>query len=524
MAANLPNLDILTKSLGSTNTVKLDKNAQPGRESEQGDSFKQVIQRNEKTPVKKPVAEAKAASHKASKPETHIAKDTKANAQSEVEPTEQPSPKPTTDQDKYKTETPADTVSIDEDDTLVQEENAGEPVFTFIPPQPAAALDPRSGELLPLEPVVVEVDPKLSLAVDSTVNQQVLGETDVTTLNPEPLPIETDAADVTIDAENASPTMSYASNRKLSQLNELVDTGEVKLEIDGEAAEAELEINAAKTSNNQPTTVLPAPQSLVEVEGSKKFDAGQQGVHDLVDSDHLEMVNGLKTTGLNAQSGDRIINPQLVNNQRDSAPASLQGKDFSLEIVGDKAVTDTSSIDIKSQEAGFTVKTANAPVDQQWVQQFQTMQNLTAPGRQGLVQLQVPVNVHNPQWFAAMADRVSWLASQSIQAAEIHLDPPELGPMQVRIAINHEQASVNFVSHQPAVRDLLDSQLVRLRELFANEGLSLIDVNVSDRHQQQQAPENEGGQGKQNGGDDFGNEAPSILPVNKIQHWVDYYV
>lgn len=98
-----------------------------------------------------------------------------------------------------------------------------------------------------------------------------------------------------------------------------------------------------------------------------------------------------------------------------------------------------------------------------------------------VVQTGVPVPVGSPQWSQAVGDKVLWLAAQNVSAAEIRLDPPELGPMQVKVTVNQDQASVTFTSPHPAVREALDQQLNRLREMFSEQGLNLVNVDVSDK-------------------------------------------
>lgn len=103
-----------------------------------------------------------------------------------------------------------------------------------------------------------------------------------------------------------------------------------------------------------------------------------------------------------------------------------------------------------------------------------------------VVQTGVPVAVGSPQWTQAVGDKVLWLAAQNVSAAEIRLDPPELGPMQVKVSVNQDQASVTFTSPHPAVREVLDQQLNRLREMFSEQGLNLVNVDVSDKSFAQQ--------------------------------------
>lgn len=115
------------------------------------------------------------------------------------------------------------------------------------------------------------------------------------------------------------------------------------------------------------------------------------------------------------------------------------------------------------------------------------MDSRTVNGR-----VHIPVDMHfsHQQWPMAMAEKAAQLVSQNITSAELQLDPPELGPLQVRIQVHQDQATVNFVSANPQVREALDLSLMKLREMLQEQGLQLVDSGVSD---QRQGRESEGG-------------------------------
>lgn len=91
----------------------------------------------------------------------------------------------------------------------------------------------------------------------------------------------------------------------------------------------------------------------------------------------------------------------------------------------------------------------------------------------------IDVPLRQPGWDQNVGDRVLWMVSQKFHGAEIKLNPPQLGPIEVRIQMHHDQAQVSFTAQHGAVRDALEAALPRLREMFAANGLGLGDVNVS---------------------------------------------
>lgn len=141
-----------------------------------------------------------------------------------------------------------------------------------------------------------------------------------------------------------------------------------------------------------------------------------------------------------------------------------------------------------------------------------------------VVQTGVPVTVGTPQWSQAVGDKVLWLAAQNVSSAEIRLDPPELGPMQVRVSVNQDQASITFTSPHPAVRDALDQQLNRLREMFSEQGMNLVNVDVSDRSFAQQERERGEADKRQSTADgDDDTLAPTAITQAISMRLVDHY-
>ncbi|MFC5696456.1 flagellar hook-length control protein FliK, partial [Pseudomonas sp. GCM10022186] len=92
-----------------------------------------------------------------------------------------------------------------------------------------------------------------------------------------------------------------------------------------------------------------------------------------------------------------------------------------------------------------------------------------------------PLAMNQGGWSEAVVDRVMWLSSQNLKSAEIQLDPQELGRLEVRVHLTQDQAQVTFASPHANVRDALEGQMHRLRELFAQQGMNQLDVNVSDQ-------------------------------------------
>jgi flagellar hook-length control protein FliK len=94
------------------------------------------------------------------------------------------------------------------------------------------------------------------------------------------------------------------------------------------------------------------------------------------------------------------------------------------------------------------------------------------------LRLTVSQPVASKGWGEAVADRVTWVTQARQPSAEIQLNPPNLGPVEVRVSMNGDQATVSFFSAHAPVREALQSAMPRLTEAFAASGLSLGDVHV----------------------------------------------
>ncbi|ONS86800.1 flagellar hook-length control protein, partial [Burkholderia cenocepacia] len=129
-------------------------------------------------------------------------------------------------------------------------------------------------------------------------------------------------------------------------------------------------------------------------------------------------------------------------------------------------------------------------------------------------------HVGTADWTDALSQKVVFLSNAHQQSAELTLNPPDLGPLQVvlRVADNHAHAL--FVSQHAQVRDAVEAALPKLREAMEAGGLGLGSATVSDgglaSQQQQPNPQQTfaGGQSSRRG-----NGGPSAVdaPVDAAQ-------
>lgn len=90
-------------------------------------------------------------------------------------------------------------------------------------------------------------------------------------------------------------------------------------------------------------------------------------------------------------------------------------------------------------------------------------------------------------WDNALGQKVLWMVSNQQQVAELSLNPPDLGPLQVVLSISDDQVSAMFISQQADVRQALEAALPRLKEMMADSGINLSNTTVSADSTRQQA-------------------------------------
>ena len=113
--------------------------------------------------------------------------------------------------------------------------------------------------------------------------------------------------------------------------------------------------------------------------------------------------------------------------------------------------------------------------------------------------------------------------------AEIRLDPPEMGSMQVRVNVSGEAASVNFVVQSAAARDAIADAMPKLRDMLSEQGIELGEafVQQQDRQAHDGQDENQGFAGTGNEAFDYEEEDVNVIeqPVTRqLQGGVDAYV
>lgn len=107
--------------------------------------------------------------------------------------------------------------------------------------------------------------------------------------------------------------------------------------------------------------------------------------------------------------------------------------------------------------------------------------------------------VGSPRFADEAAQRVTWMAKSGIEHAEIRVNPPNMGPIQVSIDMHQNEASINFVVTQADTRVAVEDSLHKLEAMLADSGIALAQANVDQRDAGQASGGNGSGTGSRRG-------------------------
>lgn len=99
--------------------------------------------------------------------------------------------------------------------------------------------------------------------------------------------------------------------------------------------------------------------------------------------------------------------------------------------------------------------------------------------------LRVDTPVRDPAWSADFSQKVVWLTANDQKIAQLTLNPPQMGPIEISLNINKDTASAYFISPNAEVREAIETALPRLREMLAGVGIELGQTNVGAQSQQE---------------------------------------
>lgn len=377
---------------------------------------------------------------------------------------------------------------------------------------------------------------QLTLDADGSTEKSITDDVDKLALDAKTISVDPSLALKTTEKTVAETAAGEASADKVAtgllatskniSAGDAIQDGDSKVsDKDASSAEkSQLVVDGTDALSINPLAVDAASAALTaSTSGNTNPAADAQAAFAAITAEAVKSTNGTKPVAGDASTTLTADDPQasvLTGDPKSGFEKMLQA--MVAANMGQQS-QDSSSQSSSTQSASNQSSTATTPVSV--IESLaRTIDSQTPAARSFVVQTSVPVTVGQPQWSQAVGEKVLWLAAQNVSSAEIRLDPPDLGPMQVKVSVNQDQTNVSFTSHHPVVREMLDQNLHRLRDMFTEQGLNLGSVDVSDKSFSRQQGEGKGQHGS-GGAADAMNEEETPIAVSTIvqQRLVDHY-
>jgi len=208
-------------------------------------------------------------------------------------------------------------------------------------------------------------------------------------------------------------------------------------------------------------------------------EGGEQGARNVNGINKGESGNVLKDVN--------VLNSPLspVGNPTSSTPQGLnQGMSGAGHLVSEgdsvfKAQFERASVESFTEAGGDGLEESSHPkTNDTAATKFSELQTKVNGSQSRQYASTLNTHVGDPEWGAELNQKIIWMSGRGIQSAELHLNPADLGPVEVRISVQNDQTVVSFNSQNAGVREMLESNVQRLRDMMDHNGVELTDVSV----------------------------------------------
>lgn len=169
------------------------------------------------------------------------------------------------------------------------------------------------------------------------------------------------------------------------------------------------------------------------------------------------------------------------------------------QIVPNKAERTTSLTQMRQEQGSELAISETKSFSTQVNKQIETLANTTAitqetPKIQD-IKPAIPMTtdhltprVGSKAWDQALSQKVIWMVAGEESSAQLSLNPPDLGPLQIVLSVSDQQIDASFISAHLDVREAIEAAAPKLKEMMDSAGLSLSGFSVSAEAQASQNP------------------------------------
>ncbi len=230
---------------------------------------------------------------------------------------------------------------------------------------------------------------------------------------------------------------------------------------------------------------LPLPKTFGDAAALEVIERSEQGLEltrlgaqnssnrNLYSYDSGDLLKQERNTRLSAISSDyfHMEDAMDLTPSRNSAEAMLEG----LALLGSVSSREASTAPTQSAP-NATTAFAITSIDSQPA----SAQALTSGSTENL---DASLNVRgNPtDWSQAIGEKIRWMRNASVSTAELHLNPADLGSIEIKIVTEDQQARVSFLASSTVAQEMIEESLSKLKELLADHGIALDQSDISQK-------------------------------------------
>jgi flagellar hook-length control protein FliK len=293
--------------------------------------------------------------------------------------------------------------------------------------------------------------------------------------------------------ESGLAAKSAAAAKAAATLHPAADSGTVR--ADGGAADSAF--SQASASSGDPSLasgVANAPAAAVIGTGTQ--DAAVTGAAGLAATvaaaaaGSPQSANTGKARGDNSFDSDASLNALGAGADAAAAAASAPPGRLGMRAAADpliasNAVSASMVADAgKHAHAGFDLAalTGNSSDAAAGLSQLSANASVAAPAdATPAPALRIHASVDSSDFPQGLSDRVSWMVDNGVNGAKLQVNPPQLGPIELRISVQGDHAQVWMTTHSAVARDALESSSPKLREMLNAQGFGQVSVDISQR-------------------------------------------
>lgn len=264
----------------------------------------------------------------------------------------------------------------------------------------------------------------------------------------------------------AKPVLSNVSTNHSSLTQQGQNTtGAEQVQRQAEVAASPINANQLAALNNQ---VEPGTQTASASASLSVATAGSESNQSF--AEHQKQQNQQFTGQIaSAQAAEQLTEPADANLETVRTVTTMLEPAVSIPVAAQKV-----------EHAALLQSPAAAPVSAM-SHSAQASSQVAALQTEKLETLTANLSLLEPNAATQLKDRLMYQLNNKIQSAEVKITPEDLGTVQIKVNLQQEQLSVQFVVQQSNAKELLEQQMPKLKDLLQQQGLQLTEGQVEQR-------------------------------------------